>query len=70
MFSRGGNLPAGRQVLEPQGFKAQPPLGDASSEIPAQASVLYCPGGGMVYAKDLKSFVRKDLWVRLPLRAP
>jgi len=28
------------------------------------------PGGGMAYAGDLKSPVRKGLWVRLPPRAP
>src|SRR3989344_4910557 len=28
------------------------------------------PGGGMVYAKDLKSLARKSLWVRVPPRAP
>jgi hypothetical protein len=28
------------------------------------------PGGGMVYAADLKSVVRKDVWVRVPPRAP
>lgn len=27
------------------------------------------PGGGMVYTKDLKSFARKGLWVRVPPRA-
>ncbi len=28
-----------------------------------------CPGGGMAYAGDLKSPVRKGMWVRLPPRA-
>ena len=29
-----------------------------------------CPGGGMVYAADLKSVARKGVRVRLPPRAP
>jgi hypothetical protein len=28
-----------------------------------------CPGGGTVYAEDLKSLTRKGLWVRIPPRA-
>ena len=28
------------------------------------------PGGGMVYATDLKSVICKDVWVRVPPRAP
>ena len=32
---------------------------------------LNCPGGGMVYAEDLKNpLTPKGLWVRLPPRAP
>src|SRR3989344_9309403 len=30
---------------------------------------LKCPGGGTVYAEDLKSLTRKGLWVRIPPRA-
>ena len=38
--------------------------------IPARASKLMIrPGGGMVYTKDLKSFDRKVMRVRLPPRA-
>ena len=29
-----------------------------------------CPGGGMVYASDLKSVSCKGVWVRVPPRAP
>ena len=34
------------------------------------AEVCSCPNGGMADASDLKSVVRKDVWVRIPLRVP